>query len=283
MAINNILRKELNKYPQIKRLLVPVWMNLCNIHWRVFKSLGLPVKYPVGDRIAMLHPEGQIPEVLWKHNFEENERNFLSTYLKTGMQVANIGANVGLYSVLASIIVGSNGRIHAFEPSTVSYSRLKKNLILNGCENVITNQIALSNAKGQLVLRVDPLNPTYDGHNFVEMVKPGDLLQSDETVEATTLDAYMAAQANRTLDLIIMDVEGAELSVLEGGAEAISQPNLTLLMECSKHHDAVKKLLEKDGYSFWVWNANERGLVPADFMEVTRRGDVIARRSGWRA
>jgi len=232
----------------------------------------------------MLYPEGQIPEVLWKGNFESAERSFVVAYLRPGMRVINVGANVGLYAVMASVLVRPGGEVHAFEPSAVSYSRFLRNLELNGCRNVTARRAALSNVRGQLLLRVDPQHPSYDGHRFVEEVSvAGTLLPSDEIVEATTLDDYMTEQPGHNIDLIIMDVEGAEFAVLQGSIETLARANPTMLLECSKHQEDTENLLKKLGYKFWVWNVIEQALAPADFRRATRLGNVVVRREGWAA
>jgi len=265
-------------------LLLPWWVRFIDLQWRTLKFLRRPITYPAGSTTVMLYPEGQIPQVLWKGNFESVERDFVAEYLKPGMRVMNIGANVGLYAVMASALVRPGGEVHAFEPSALSYSRLLRNLELNGCGNVTTRRAALSNARGQLLLRADPQHPSYDGHRFVEEVSvAGKLLPSDEMVEATTLDDYMTEQAGRNIDLIIMDVEGAEFAVLQGSIETLTKTNPTMLLECSKHQEDTEILLKKLGYKFWVWNVIEQALVPADFREAARVGDIVVRREGWAA
>jgi len=231
-----------------------------------------------------LYPEGQIPEFLWLADFELADRNFVAAYLRPGMQVFNVGANVGLYSVLASVLVGEKGRVHAFEPSTESYGRLLRNLELNDCRNVAAVRLALSDIRRELVLRADPLYPSYDGHRFVESISSaGNLLSSDEIVQASTLDCYLAQLGCLDVDFMIIDVEGAELGVLEGGIETLTRANPTLLLECSKHQEAIEDLLMKLGYRFWTWDMIKRTLKPADFREAIKKGNVVVRREGWDA
>src|SRR5207249_1442151 len=129
-----------------------------------------------------------------------------------------------------------------------------------------------------------PQHPSYDGHRFVEEVSvAGTLLPSDEIAEATTLDDYMTERAGRNIDLIIMDVEGAEFAVLQGGIETLTRANPTMLLECSKHQEDAENLLKKLGYKFWVWNVIEQALTPAEFRQAARLGDVVVRREGWAA
>jgi FkbM family methyltransferase len=284
LTVLNGLRQKIRQYPRIRTLLLPWWLRLVDLGWRVRKFLKRPVKYAAGATTVMLYPEGQIPEVLWKGNFESTERDFVAAYLRPGMKVVNVGANVGLYTVMASALVGPRGQVHAFEPSADSYSRLLRNLELNGCHNVTTRRAALSNVRGQLLLRVDPQHPSHDGHRFVEEVgAAGRALPSDEIVEAITLDDYMTEPTGYKLDLMVMDIEGAEFAVLQGAVEMLTRANPTILLECSKHQEDTENLLRQLGYKFWVWNVIERALVHTDFRQAARLGDVVIRREGWRA
>ena len=115
-----------------------------------------------------LWPVGQIAQPLYCYGFELSDRNFVLAYLKPGMCFVDAGANIGLYAVMASILTGPTGYVYAFEPGKKTFDRLQRNLLLNDCQNVIANNLALANACGELILRVDPNYPTFDAHCFVD-------------------------------------------------------------------------------------------------------------------
>jgi FkbM family methyltransferase len=267
----------------LRQTLLPLWSSYRALTWRLRKLLGMPVRFPAGAGRGMLHPAGQIPHLLWSYDFEELERDFVQSYVKPGMQVLNIGANVGLYTVLASKLAGSAGKIHAFEPSSPTFGMLERNIALNRCGNVAARQLAISDVPGHVVLCDDRVDPTLDGHRFVE--RNAKLATGGETVEAVTIDYYLAnlTSGSRTVDLVIMDIEGAELFALQGGSQMLTQNNLTLLMECSKNQKEVEVLLRSHGYSFWIWDSAARLLVAVDFSAAAALGDVIVRREKWSA
>ena len=60
----------------------------------------------------------------------------MTACLKPGIQVVDVGANIGLYSILADQRVGDEGAVWAFEPSGETLQRMQKNLVLNGCSRV---------------------------------------------------------------------------------------------------------------------------------------------------
>lgn len=285
MTMNMGLRGAIRRHPRIRECLLPWWLRYIDLRWRLICASRRPVRYSAGNATVRLHPEGQIAEHLWKNNFESLERDFVEAYLRPGMRVVNIGANVGLYAVMASALVGPEGEVHAFEPSATTYARLLRNLELNQCRNVNANRAALSNASGKLFLRADPLRPSYDGHRFVERIDAVDHpLDSDEVVAALTLDDYLGSLHFRSragVDFMIIDVEGAELAVLQGGIKTLVQSNPTMLLECSKHQEDTANLLRKLGYKFWIWNMTEQALVPTDFRQAACHGNVVVRREGW--
>src|SRR5690348_15759402 len=73
----------------------------------------------------------------YKKSFEYSSLEFFCNTLKPGDTVLDIGANAGVYSLLASKKVGPKGKIYAFEPTAETYKLLVKNLTLNHCENVV--------------------------------------------------------------------------------------------------------------------------------------------------
>lgn len=283
--IMRILRNEIKRYPGLRAVLLPLWLRYLDVVYLLRQVLSLPVVYRAGDKVLKLYPSGQIPEALWKHNFEATEREFVASYIKPGMHILNVGANVGIYTILASALVGPAGSVHAFEPSTSTYQRLIRNLQLNNCANVSANHCAVSSTPGQLVLRADPTAPEKDGHRFVEAISTGQhSVATDEVVDAVTLDGYLdriGPGACSNIDFVVMDIEGAELWALQGAQKLLALSDLTLLLECSQHRAEVEDLLRSAGYRFWRWDSALRAIVPANFKKRSTEGDVIVRRDGW--
>jgi FkbM family methyltransferase len=277
------MRKKIRNTPHLGDRLLEYWAWLHHQLWKARNILTLrrPIPYSAGNQKVSLNPEGQIAEALW-YGFESAERDFVSSYLSRNMQVVNAGANIGLYSIMASALVGPKGKVHAFEPSTQSYIRLLKNLALNGCHNCIANKLGLSNVTESLVLRVDPKSPRLDGHRFVEKLDAvHELQKTDEVVECVTLDSYLTWRGIRSVDFMVIDIEGAELGMLEGSVEILTHSDPTLVLECNKNQEEVERFLSALGYRFWVWDGLERALQPCDFMKASLAGDIIVRREGW--
>lgn len=145
----------------------------------------------------------------------------LRRLIKANDVVIDAGANVGFVSLVCSVWVGTSGRILAFEPSSREYARLLDHLRLNGASNVEPHLTALASEPGDRLLQVadsyhSGLNtlgsrPAYDGVG----------VQEREIVETTTIDAVVEAAHLARVDVIKLDVEGAEHDVILGAAHTI--------------------------------------------------------------
>jgi FkbM family methyltransferase len=147
----------------------------------------------------------------------------------SGMTVADIGAQSGFYSLLLSRRVGAHGKVIAFEPLPANFRLLGENLRLNKIENVLVRREAVTDHSGTLTFRFPSDEPS---------LIAGPLLPGDNTgtfdVACVSLDDFVAREQTR-LDLIKMDVEGAEGNVLEGALKTLQQFHPILIIEL---HDA---------------------------------------------
>jgi FkbM family methyltransferase len=133
----------------------------------------------------------------------------------------DVGANIGLFTVLAADIVGVSGQIHSFEPSTKTFSRLQENIASNRFQNVTANQLAVSNENGSLELFV-----SNDGHDAWNSFA-GKLAGTEgtkELVSVTTLSEYVYSR-DISATLLKIDVEGWERNVILGGQEVLGEPD----------------------------------------------------------
>lgn len=241
---------------------------------KVLKGGPITISLPKGISLRF-YPWGQIAESLYLGRYEKLELALTISYLKEGMNIIDIGANIGLYSILASKIVGKGGRIWSFEPSSETYKHFLKNLSLNNADSVIPNNLALSNiVDGKISLRRDPgrrdaerylsVNPKNLQPCYENSVDPGD----SELVTVTSLDTYMKKNlGNVRIDFIKVDVEGHEYEVFRGAEKLlISNRNVILFFECSAglclragyKIDDVFNFLRKLDFKLFRWNKKLR-------------------------
>jgi FkbM family methyltransferase len=157
---------------------------------------------------------------------ERAESRFYLDYLCEGMTVFDVGANVGELTLLFSKFVGAEGHVHAFEPGSEAFARLTAVCRATARRNVTLNHLALSDRVGSLSLYVyDEAHLGWSSpavrplENYGINVAP----PTAEDVEATTLDAYCERNGIRRIDLLKIDVEGAEYQVLLGARRMLQR------------------------------------------------------------
>lgn len=145
---------------------------------------------------------------------------FVRAYLRPGMNVVDVGAHQGFYTILTSTMVGSSGKVFAFEPSPRERRRLRINLHVNGCSNVTVEGHAVSNCVGTGELYV-----VAEYNTGCNSLKPPNLEVSLNalTVEITSLDSYFQGHQDHQVDLIKIDAEGAELDILKGAMSLLKR------------------------------------------------------------
>jgi FkbM family methyltransferase len=150
---------------------------------------------------------------------ERAEWTFYVDYLREGMVVADVGAYVGELTLFFSRFCGPQGHVHAFEARSVSFNCLQALCALARYKNITANHVALFNEEGRVRLRVyDEDHSSWCTladrplHEYGIDVSP----VGSEEVTATTLDDYCAERRVSRIDLLKIDVEGAEYDVLRG-------------------------------------------------------------------
>lgn len=150
---------------------------------------------------------------------ERAERLFYLNYLREGMTVFDVGAGIGELTLLFSRFVGASGSVHAFEPSAISFERLSSICTAASLRNVQLNSVALAERKGTVTLHSygdDYLSWTSQALRPLESY--GIDVRAVDTADAvaTTLDLYSERHGCTRIDLLTVDVEGAEFQVLLG-------------------------------------------------------------------
>jgi FkbM family methyltransferase len=180
----------------------------------------------------------------------------ISSLLKPGDCFVDVGANIGTYSLIASRIVGPQGRVVAFEPAPRNLERLKDNISLNGLTNVSLSEKAISDSCGAVDL-YEVNNPQNSGQSSLEM-RTG---ATKVSVFSTTLDKELGTSR---VDVVKLDAEGYEDRTILGGTALFSRPNAPAVI-CEGHiADRPAELLRGFGYS--VASLPKRRYFPASFV-----------------
>ncbi len=141
---------------------------------------------------------------------EELETEIVKGTIKEGMQILDLGANIGYYTLLLSSLVKEQGKIYAVEPLPKNFENLKKNLGLNPKlkSNVILENVAISDTTGEADFFVGII------HNVGSLVKT-DKAQTEQTIKVKTIAISEFLKNKPKIDLLRMDIEGAETKVFK--------------------------------------------------------------------
>lgn len=158
---------------------------------------------------------------------------WLKEWLKAGDTFWDIGANWGWISLPAARIVGTSGRVIAFEPSPSNAAWLKRHIALNQCENIVTVVEAAVCDQHSGSVTFSLLNGGRSPSNSI-MFSSSVNEESPEvsrqiSVPAVSLDGLWAEQ-EQSPKLIKIDVEGAELKVLKGATQLLSSEAAPILL-----------------------------------------------------
>ncbi|HTE27189.1 FkbM family methyltransferase [Flavitalea sp.] len=212
-----------------------------------------------------------IPQQLYfLGKYEEKELKFLESSLRPGDVFVDIGANIGLFSLVASGLVKEAGKIYAFEPFSSNYTRLASHISQNGITNIVAEKLAISSGESSI-----SLSDSSDGLNTGMISEFGSGGEISETVSATTLDSYKSLHINQPIRFVKMDIEGGEYNALRGMQEILTNDRPLLLIELDD------RLLVKAGTSAkaieeWLTRFNYvKGYLDNNgkMIEIKSRGD----------
>lgn len=214
------------------------------------------------------------------YDVETNHTRFFRRLVREGMVVIDVGAHIGYYTLQAAVRVGERGQVHAFEPVSYSFSRLTENIRVNGLANVSAHRCVVRDRAGIADVHVaDAWNRGASG-----FTPPENVSGLVERVPAVTLDEYAKSAGLAAVDLVKIDVEGAEMAVLKGMSRLLEQPRLQLLIEVKEGHlksqgsspEELLNYLSRAG--FLPWKITRRGIDPLS-APVTKESLALFRRA----
>ncbi|MDP6666977.1 MAG: FkbM family methyltransferase [Dehalococcoidia bacterium] len=142
---------------------------------------------------------------------EIDHYKMLQGVLEPGMQILDIGANIGYYAMMESLVIGPDGRVTAIEPMLPNIEMLKRNIELNGATNidVVHGAVSASTGTGQMYM-----SSHSNLHTFHRDGSASAYLESTPVDVPTMTLRDAAARAGNCVDLVRMDVEGHEVEIL---------------------------------------------------------------------
>jgi FkbM family methyltransferase len=163
--------------------------------------------------------------------------------LAPGEVVLDAGANIGVFTVIAAKAVGPEGLVVAVEPHTANATRLIENCRLNHLDNVAIVQQALWSSSSKRL--------TFKGEGCVgKLVPPKEKAKTGrKTVETVSADDLLSRLGLSKIDKLKMDVEGAELQVLETSQNLYAAMDMVLEIHSEEEVHRIVELLSSKGFS----------------------------------
>lgn len=159
------------------------------------------------------------------HEYYEPELRDLAKILSPGQTFVDAGACYGIYALAAGKIAGEEGRVIAFEPASRVFGVLKKNIELNGLTNILAYPLGLAEKRGKAWLYHHP-NVGCDSlgrdHSFTEKA---------EEIATDSLDNVLRESSINRVDVLKMDVQGAEELVLRGATATLRSHHPVVVFE----------------------------------------------------
>lgn len=197
-----------------------------------------------GVKVALNRRDAIVSGNLALGCYETYNLEFFRTLVQPGMNVLDVGANIGVYSAIGSRLTGPEGRVVAVEPSRDNCEFIRRTKSMNGFENLTVVQRAAGDRTGEARLYLNELNKadhrTFDPDGNRAYVSV-DMVRLDDLVREMSLDA---------VDILKIDVQGFEAAVLDGMTALLGQERpLRILME------------------FWPWGVRKAGADPSVLLD----------------
>jgi len=196
--------------------------------------------------------------------------DILSQYKNTGAIIWDVGAHIGYHSLSFAVLVGSRGKVVAFEPNLHNAERLRKNFEKNPelSQRIVLMTCALSDCDGQsnFIFSSEIDNGRSSGSHLLQAIVPEEQLAystfKKELVTTFKADTLISQNPNLIPSIIKLDVEGAEKFVLEGAVELLSkyQPLLFVEVHNITMMFYVQKLLGEIGYKLEIIDTEHTSL-----------------------
>jgi FkbM family methyltransferase len=195
--------------------------------------------------------------LLEQERWFEKEMEFLRHWLRSGMTVIDIGANLGVYSLPAARLVGQAGHVFAYEPGSETRTLLERSRELNAAANLHISPLALSDRErtGRLV---------FGGSSELNALGESG---AGETVRITSLDSEDAVRGWPSPDFVKIDAEGEEERILDGGRSFFARHSPLIMFEIKagdKVNERLRSLFSAIGYRLFRQLGGSPILVPDD-------------------
>jgi FkbM family methyltransferase len=240
-----------NRLQSQENFLVPKLNRIEEYAFATARRIAIPcglgeilIKSAVGFILCSKEDHALIACLLDTGDLEVGTRLLIQKFLKSGDTFVDIGANIGIHTLAAARAMQGKGKIIAIEPFENTAKMLRKSVWLNGFSDIVEiHQVAISTDAGTHSLY---LGDTSGHHSLLPLVNVINLAQPSVDVPLARLDNLLSHK--QSIDLLKIDVEGAEVDVIQSGISLIEEnPEIAIIVEFAPLH------LKRAGKSLDDW------------------------------
>ena len=244
--------------------------------WQLYKRLvhhSFDIELGDGLRLRCYHDSRSASAALYCGLYDYDEMNFLLRFLQNGDSFLDIGANIGIYTLLAARQTPA-GQIYSVEALPKNAVRLKENLSLNQFNNVTVYEVAASSHQGHVTLNLADGDSTPS--ISVTTAKTKKLDRPSLQVSTDTLNNLIVDSVEH-LTLAKMDIEGAELLALKGATLLLQQHRpMVWILEINSQiqnfdytAEDLVDFLDSYDYGLYKYSADNNQVSPISLDEQT--------------
>jgi FkbM family methyltransferase len=191
--------------------------------------------------------------------YEKTTTNIISRLVKERMVVFDIGASNGVFSLQMSKIVGDDGQVFAFEPSSRLFPILQNHIKINNFTNITAEKIALTDKDGIEPIISQRLASFHDKIPVIEQ----------EEVKCMTIDSYVKEKKLKRIDFFKIDTDGKEYNIIKGAKDVLQKYCPIMIIEFSKNTNVsgLVNLLLSHGYTFFYEDNIKISYKPEDIIK----------------
>jgi FkbM family methyltransferase len=206
--------------------------------------------------------------------YERNKTHAIFSLLKPGMTFVDVGAHKGYFSLIAAKIVGESGSVLAFEPEPDNCAWMSRSIDLNGYQNIQLYEFAVGDVNEQATLYLGCAS----GLHTLLSLQPRKNMKTIQ-IQKRTLDSLLEVINHRNINMIKIDVEGAELEVLYGAEQTLNN-NKDIVLLIDLHPQLGVNPAEVCGFlkerGFSIYNMKNPYSKPVRISQ--RLNEILARR-----
>lgn len=220
-----------------------------------------------GFRMVITSADDAIDYNLYtRGTYEAGTLHIINSCLREGDVFIDVGANIGLMSLVGSMRVGQNGAVYAFEPEPATFTLLQHNISINQLQNIHAVNLGLSSARGVEVI----YQSRSDNRGMASFIANGFQATRGTEVAVCTLDEFLAENEIDSVRMIKIDVEGWESEVMKGASSLIRKSNAPILCieynnRLPSHRNTYELIMSSNSYQAFMlphgnWHVSR--LVP---------------------